>query len=95
MLKIKIKKYIFQSYKTIQRNLAIKRIRIKLKHKINLIFHCMVKLKRKINLIKGLKKKEDQIRKKTIYPKLRLNDEIENKPKFYKKTKKKNKKSKE
>jgi hypothetical protein len=64
MLKIKIKKYIFQSYKTIQRNLAIKRIRIKLKHKINLIFHCMVKLKRKINLIKGLKKKEDQIRKK-------------------------------
>ena len=28
-----------------------------MKHKINLIFHCMVKLKRKINLIKGLKKK--------------------------------------
>jgi hypothetical protein len=35
------------------------------------------------------KKKDDQIRKKIIYPKLRLNDEIENKPKFYKKAKKK------
>jgi len=46
-------------------------MRIKLKHKINLIFHCMVKLKRKINLIKGLKnknKKEDQIRKKPYIP---------------------------
>jgi hypothetical protein len=69
MLKNKIKKNIFRSYKTIQINLAIKKMRIKLKHKINLIFNCMVKLKRKINLIKGLKnKKEDQIRKKPYIP---------------------------
>jgi len=69
MLKNKIKKNIFRSYKTIQINLAIKKMTIKLKHKINLIFHCMVKLKRKINLIKGLKnKKEDQIRKKPYIP---------------------------
>jgi len=54
-----------------------------------------VKLKRKINLIKGLKKRRIKLEKKTIYPKLRLNDEIENKPKLYKKAKKKNKKSKE
>jgi hypothetical protein len=52
-------------------------------------------IKKKNQFNKRSKKKEDQIRKKTIYPKLRLNDEIENKPKFYKKTKKKNKKSKE
>jgi hypothetical protein len=52
-----------------------------------------VKLKRKINLTKGLKtfKKIKRIRnklkKKMTYHKLRLNDEIENKSKFYKKIK--------
>jgi hypothetical protein len=51
----------------------------------------MVKLKRKINLIKGQKnKKEDQIiKKKTIYHKFGLNDEIENHQNFYKKIKEK------
>jgi hypothetical protein len=51
----------------------------------------MVKLKRKINLTKGQKNQnnEDQIRKKWHY-KLKLNDEIENKSKFYKMVKNKN-----
>jgi hypothetical protein len=51
----------------------------------------MVKLKRKINLTKGQKnqKNEDQIRKKWHH-KLKLNDEIENKLKFYKRVKNKN-----
>ena len=52
-----------------------------------------MKLKRKINLTKGLKtfkknqKNKEQIKKKMTYHKLRLNDEIENKSKFYKKIK--------
>jgi hypothetical protein len=49
-----------------------------------------VKLKRKINLTKrpqNDQKNTDQIKKITYY-KLRLNDQIENKLKFYKKIKK-------
>jgi len=51
-----------------------------------------VKLKRKKNLTKGEKnnqKNEDQITKNHIF-KLKLNDKIKNKSKFYKKIKNKN-----
>ena len=49
-----------------------------------------MKLKRKINLTKrpqNDQKNTDQIKKKITYYKLRLNDQIENKLKFYKKIK--------
>ena len=42
------------------KNIAIKRIRIKIEIKINLIFDWNVKLKRKINLIKWPKKKSKE-----------------------------------
>ena len=53
-----------------------------------------MKMKKKINLTKGVKKIKQLKRwglnwKKITYHNLRLNDEIENKLKFYKGTKKK------
>jgi hypothetical protein len=53
-----------------------------------------MKLKRKVNLPKEIKKNNKKIRiklDKTTYSKLKLNDEIENESKFYKRTKNKNK----
>jgi len=48
------------------KNIAIKRIRIKIEIKINLIFDWNVKLKRKINLIKWPEKKTKRMRMELI-----------------------------
>ena len=64
------------------KNIAIKRIKIKIEIKINLVFDWRVKLKRKINLTKGPEKKTKRMRMKLIkiiYYKFGLNDETANK----------------
>jgi hypothetical protein len=72
------------------------KIKIEIKNKLEdnyNFFYWRVKLKRKINLIKGQNKRIKRMRiklKKIIYHKLGLNDEIENKSKFYKWFKNKN-----